>query len=43
LIDYAVPEAAIDEEAVDEDNRPSLSGLAVADPSRRQFNLVTLV
>ena len=43
LVDDAVPETTVDEEAMDEDNRLALAGLAVANPSRRQLDLVTLV
>ena len=39
LVDDAVPEPAVDEVAVDEDDRLALARLAVADPAGRQVDL----
>ena len=41
-VDDAVPEAAVDEEAVDEDDRLALARFAVADAPRGQLDLVAL-
>ena len=42
-VDDAVPEPAVDEEAVDEDHRAPLARLAVPDPPGGQIDLVALI
>jgi hypothetical protein len=43
LIDDAVPEASVDEEAMDENDGLALAGFAVADTAGGKVDLVTLV
>jgi hypothetical protein len=42
-VDDSVPEAAVDEVTMDEDDRLALAGLAVADPSGGQVDLAALI